>query len=201
MSAAEIISEVKSWLAKGGEADYLTLSGSGEPTLNCRLGKIIEGIKGLGSGIPLAVITNGSLLCRPEVRDELMGADVVLPSLDAVDEESFRAINRPLEALEYDRILAGLRDFSLVFRGEIWLEVFLLAGVNDSDQHIEKLAALLETISADKIQLNTVSRPAGEQVERVSHRRLEEIRQRLGDKAEVIVGGEKERPYGAVNSS
>ena len=204
---AEVLGELAKWLKAGEKCDYLTFSGSGEPTLHSGIGKIITGIKGLTRGvvadhrarhcaqgaqpgIPLAVITNGSLLYRAEVRDELMTADIVLPSLDAADEEAFLKLNRPAENISFEAMLDGLRQFSLDYRGDLWLEVFLLAGVNDSDEHIEKLAALLGTISHDKVQLNTVSRPPGEKVEGVSVKRLEQIRERLGEKAELVAGGD-----------
>ena len=193
----EVLAELEKWLEEGGEADYLTFSGSGEPTLHSGLGRLLEAIKELKSKAKLAVITNGSLLFRSEVRDELAAADLVMPSLDAADAETYRKLNRPAEHVSFEQHLEGLRDFSLAFKGELWLEVLFVAGVNDSDEHVTKLAGLLETIRHDKLQLNTVSRPPTESVKRVSHERMEKIRKRLGDKAEVISGEEKERPYGA----
>jgi wyosine [tRNA(Phe)-imidazoG37] synthetase (radical SAM superfamily) len=186
VKAELIFKELERWLKQDIELDYLTVSGSGEPTLNCRLGKIIDGIKQLAPENRLAVITNGALLSRPEVRDELSGADVVLPSLDAGDTATFDAMNRPAGGVEFERMLDGLREFSLSFRGEIWLEVFLLSGVNDSDQQIASLKAVVDTISHDRLQLNTLGRPPAEAVKGLSRERLVQIKQLLGDKAEIV---------------
>ena len=106
----EVAGEVKLRLAEGLEADFLTIGGSGEPTLNSRLGRLIDQIKGL-TDIPVAVLTNGSLLYEEEVRQACAKADVVLPSLDAPDSETFEKVNRPQEGLGFDRFLGGLCEF------------------------------------------------------------------------------------------
>ena len=113
--------------------------GSGEPTLNQGLGRIIREIKAM-SQIPVAVLTNGALLYLPEVRRELAAADIVLPSLDAAREETYRAINRPLPELSLDVLLEGLTAFRREYRGRIWLEVMLLKGLNDTEEELIPLA-------------------------------------------------------------
>jgi wyosine [tRNA(Phe)-imidazoG37] synthetase (radical SAM superfamily) len=187
----EVIAELKNKLST--RPDYITLSGSGEPTLCSDCGQLIEKIKQI-TNIPIAVITNGSLLFKPEVRKELLGADVVMPSLDAGDEETFKKINRPCIQIIFDKMLQGLIDFRREFKGKYWLEVFLIAGLNDGDEQIDKIAACIEKIRPDKVQLNTVTRPPAEDVKAVSRERLQQIAKRVYRNAEIIIdfaGSEK----------
>jgi wyosine [tRNA(Phe)-imidazoG37] synthetase (radical SAM superfamily) len=141
--------------------DVITLAGSGEPTLNLGLGRIIEAIKTM-TQIPVAVLTNGALLYLPQVRRELAAADLVLPSLDAAREETYLAINRPLPGLTLDRLLDGLAAFRREYRGQIWLEVMLIKGINDTEAELLPLRRALAKIAPDKVQLNTVVRPGVE---------------------------------------
>ena len=141
--------------------DVITLAGSGEPTLNLGLGRIISSIKAM-SQIPVAVLTNGALLYLPEVRQELAAADLVLPSLDSACEATYRLINRPLPELSLASLLEGLTSFRREYRGRIWLEVMLLKGLNDTDAELTLLRRALREIAPDKIQLNTAVRPVVE---------------------------------------
>lgn len=179
----EIIAELKTKLV--AKPDFLTLSGSGEPTLCVDCERLIEKIKQI-TNIPIAIITNGSLLFMPQVRKELFAADVVMPSLDAGDEETFKRINRPCLGITFDKMLQGLIDFRKEFKGKYWLEVFLIAGLNDSDEQIGKIAACIEKIQPDIVQLNTVTRPPAEDVKAVSKERLTQIAKRIYKNAEVI---------------
>jgi wyosine [tRNA(Phe)-imidazoG37] synthetase (radical SAM superfamily) len=145
----------------GVRPDVITLAGSGEPTLNLGLGRIIREIKAM-SQIPVAVLTNGALLYLPEVRRELAAADVVLPSLDAAREETYVAINRPLPELSLESLLEGLTSFRREYRGQIWLEVMLLKGLNDTEEELTLLRRAIQRIAPDKIQLNTAVRPVVE---------------------------------------
>jgi wyosine [tRNA(Phe)-imidazoG37] synthetase (radical SAM superfamily) len=138
--------------------DYITLSGSGEPTLNQNIGEIIHTIKDLTS-IPVAVLTNGSLLSIEEVRNELLEADLVLPSLDAVTPFIFEAINRPHPSLSIRDIISGLIQFRKEFRRRIWLEILFCRGINDDKEEIGKLKEAVENIQPDRVQLNTPVRP------------------------------------------
>ena len=157
-----ILAELSDYLRQGPpELDYITLAGSGEPTLNLGLGRIIGHIKAL-TATPVAVLTNGALLYLPEVREELKDADLVLPSLDAAREETFRAINRPLPDYPLSRLLEGLKACRREYAGRIWLEVLLLRGLNDSEADLEALRLALRTIRPDKVQLNTAVRPGVE---------------------------------------
>jgi wyosine [tRNA(Phe)-imidazoG37] synthetase (radical SAM superfamily) len=184
--ADEVIAELKETLDQGTCADYISITGSGEPTLNSQLGPIIKNIKKI-SKIPVAVITNGSLLFDPAVRADCAAADVVLPSLDAADDQTFQIINRPHSRLSVQSLIDGLAAFRSEYKGQIWLEVFLIEGVNTSPDKIEKLAAAISAIAPDKIQLNTAVRPTTEKgVKKVSLEKLTEIAQSLGDNCEVV---------------
>lgn len=178
----EIISELKKKLS--ANPDFITLSGSGEPTLSSDCGKLIKRIKQITS-VPVAVITNGSLLFMPEVRSELLNADVVMPTLAAGDEETFKKINRPAGEITFDKMLDGLISFRREFKGKYWLEVFIVAGLNDSDEEIEKIARCVEKIQPDEVQLNTVTRPPAEKVFAVSNERMRQIAKKIKN-AEVI---------------
>jgi wyosine [tRNA(Phe)-imidazoG37] synthetase (radical SAM superfamily) len=166
--------------------DYITLSGSGEPTLNQSIGEIIHNIKELTS-IPLAVLTNGSLFSLQEVREALVGADVVIPSLDAVNDVTFQCLNRPHPSLKIDQITSGLIQFRKQYRGQIWLEVVFCRGINDDKEEIERLKGVIERVQPDRVQLNTPVRPPAEEFAYpLTTGQLEEIRETLGDKAEII---------------
>jgi len=182
----EVLSQLKEKLASGICADYITLSGSGEPTLHSKLGELISGIKSL-CDIPVAVITNGTLLWDDRVGNNLSQADVVLPSLDAGDAKTFEEINRPHSSISFEKFTQGLIDFCHLFKGKIWLEIFLIENRNTNNAQIEKISSLIEKINPDKIQLNTASRPTvGKNIEMVSKEKLEIIASQIGRKTEVI---------------
>ena len=188
----QVIEELREKLASG--PDYITLSGSGEPTLYAQIGALVERIKAM-TDIPIAVITNGSLLWREEVRRELLGVDLVVPSLDAGDEAAWRAANRPHESLTFARMLDGLVDFRREFKGQYWLEVFLLGGLTDTDEAVGKLAACAARIGPDRVQLNTVTRPPAERsAQAVPPDRLAEIATLFTPRAEVIAEFHKAEP-------
>jgi wyosine [tRNA(Phe)-imidazoG37] synthetase (radical SAM superfamily) len=186
MAASEIVAEVREKLAAGPRPDYITLSGSGEPTLHAGIGEIIEGIQRL-TDVPVAVMTNGSLFWNADVRRACLRADLILPTLAAGDEETFRAINRPAAGLTLERVVAGLIALRRDYAGPIWLEVFLVEGVNSSPEQVRKIAAQAAKIQPDKIQLNTAVRPTAEPgVKALGEAALSELCRLLGPKAEVI---------------
>lgn len=166
--------------------DYVTLSGSGEPTLFQPLDKLIEGIRAL-TDTPLAVLTNGSLLGDSELQRELAGADLVIPSLDAGNENMFQLVNRPAPGLSFERMLSGLIAFRRGFRGQLWLEVFLLGNYTTFEQELTDIRRCVDRIQPDRVQLNTVTRPAAERyAATVSPERLAEIAREFTPPAEVI---------------
>jgi len=158
----KVTEELEHYFTHNPDPDYITFSGSGEPTLNIRIGDVLHFIKQHKPGIPVAVLTNGTLLHMESVRNELLDADVVLPSLDAATEETFRKINRPPPELNLRDYIQGLVAFREVFRGEIWLEVFIIPGYNDHNNELDALKAAFQGIRPDRIQLNTLDRPGTE---------------------------------------
>jgi wyosine [tRNA(Phe)-imidazoG37] synthetase (radical SAM superfamily) len=143
------------------EPDYITLSGSGEPTLYSRIEELIAEIKSM-TKVPVAVLTNGSLLWSPDVRRELMEADLVVPSLDAGDNRLFQYVNRPHEKISFEKMVDGLYRFRNEYSGRYWLEVFLL-GATAPLNEIEKISEITHRINPDRVQLNTVTRPPAEE--------------------------------------
>jgi len=156
-----VMDEIKEVIKENSDIDYITFSGSGEPTLNQDIGEMIRRIKGF-TQIPVAVLTNGSLLWDKQVREDLSGADLVVPSVDAVSEDVFQRINRPLEELKVNKVLGGIKDFCENFGGKIYLEIMLVKDINDSKKEIGRLNKFIRELNVDKIQLNTVIRPPGD---------------------------------------
>ena len=185
----EIVGEVKASIEshQPGEIDWITFVGSGEPTLHTSLGRMIEQIKGL-TDIPVAVITNGGLLYKPEVRKDLMKADAVLPSLDAGTEELYRKINRPWSELTFERLVHGLTTFRREYGGKIWIEVMLISGVNDTEPALKDLARVINGIGPDEVHLNLPIRPPSESwVKPADSEGLTRAKTILGDVAKVIL--------------
>ena len=184
----DVLIEVEERLATGVAVDHVTLSGSGEPTLHAHCGDIIRTVKTLTKA-PVAVLTNGSLLWDPAVREELGAADIVIPSLDAGDANSFKRVNRPHPSLTFERVVEGLRRFGEEYHGQIWIEILLVEGVTADREEASKIADQLGGIRADRIQLGTVARPPAEYGARAAPlSRLQELAELFGDIAEVVHG-------------
>ena len=180
----DVVDEIRESLSSN--PDYITLSGSGEPTLHSQVGELIASIKEI-TDVPVAVLTNGSLLWQDDVRKQLLGADLVIPSLDAGDEVMFRRVNRPHHAIPFEQMLAGLIDFRQQFRGRYWLEVFILSGLTDFPTQSSKLVECVHRIEPDRVQLNTVTRPPAEPyAQGVSQERLAQLCSAFEPTAEVI---------------
>lgn len=143
------------------KADYITIVGDGEPTLYRYLGWLIRNIKE-NISLPVAVITNGSLLYRKDVRQDLEQAEVVMSSLDGGRRRTMRGINRPHNSLEYSTILSGQVAFRKEFSGRLWLEIMLIKGVNDSEEELLALRDAVDTIEPDRVYLMTPTRPPAE---------------------------------------
>lgn len=184
--ADSIISEIEDALKGRTGLEYITFSGSGEPTLNSKLGEIIRAVRQLSS-IPIAVITNGTLFSLEEVRYDLTDAAVVLPSLDAASQDVFERIDRPHPQLRIESIIEGMECFREEYKGLIWLEIMLVKGFNDDQKELLRLQKAMERIRPDKVQLNTVIRPPSELgVERIAPSRLKEIQALFGERCEII---------------
>jgi wyosine [tRNA(Phe)-imidazoG37] synthetase (radical SAM superfamily) len=159
----EILVQVEETLSmhKPGEIDWVTFVGSGEPTLHSGLGWLIREVKEL-TKIPVAIITNGSLLYLPEVRQELSTADAVMPSLDAGSADRYRQINRPHAEVTFERLVDGLITFSHEYAGKLWIEVMLVQGLNDSEEALQDIAEILRRIRPDEVHINLPTRPPAE---------------------------------------
>jgi len=182
----EILAELTEALAEGPKADFITIGGSGEPTLHCRLGELIDGIKGI-TDIPAALLTNGTLFDRKDVRDDCANLDVVLPSLDAGDEQTFRRIDRPEPTISLENVISGLCALREEFAGQIWIEVFLVPSINAASRQIARIKEAIDRIRPDKVQLNTAVRPTADpNVVKLSAEKLQDIALRLGPLCEVI---------------
>jgi len=191
VAVGDVLAEMERALSVKPAPDFISLAGSGEPTLNDRIGDLILKIRNI-TQIPVAVLTNGSLLWIPEVQEALMGADIIIPSLDAGDEHLFQCVNRPHPEIEFDKVIDGLAEFTARFVGSVWLEVFLLAGVTGIPAEIEKLASLTRRIRPNRVQLNTVSRPPAEEFAfAISGEQMEHFRKLFSETAEVISESEQ----------
>lgn len=139
--------------------DHVTLGGSGEPCLNSDLARIIAGCRDILPGVPVAVLTNSTLLHRDDVRADLAGADVVLPSLDSLVESEFRALNRPCKGVTARGVADGLLGFARGFGGRIWLEVLLARGINDTAENLALLRDYVRQLAPHRVDVTTLSRP------------------------------------------
>ncbi|MDZ7830492.1 MAG: radical SAM protein [Desulfobacterales bacterium] len=185
--ADKVIHDVQEALEEGVTPDYITLGGSGEPTLNSDIGEIITRLKS-ATEIPVTVLTNGSMLMFPAVMADLMAADVVLPSFDACTPEMFQKINRPCPEIGFEEMAEGLVHFREAYTGQIWVEIFLIQGMNTADADIQAFKYSMDRVQPDKIHLNTAVRPTAEAgISRPSDARLIQIKQMLGDRAEIVV--------------
>jgi wyosine [tRNA(Phe)-imidazoG37] synthetase (radical SAM superfamily) len=185
-SLDDAVAELEAALKQHQKVDYITLAGSGEPTLSTQLGPIIARIKEM-TATPVAVLTNGTLLHREDVRNELLSADVVVPSLDTVSQEIFTAINRPHPELTISQMITGLESFRRVYAGKLWLEILLVRGINDSPEEVKKIKNVLSPLGLDMIQLNTPVRPSTDRsCKPLTPQELVRCKEILGDPCEVI---------------
>jgi wyosine [tRNA(Phe)-imidazoG37] synthetase (radical SAM superfamily) len=182
----DVVAELSEKLAEGDAPDYISLAGSGEPTLNSGIGELILRIKAL-TEIPVVVLTNGSLLWMEEVQEALMEADLVLPSLDAGDEQMFRVVNHPHEKITFKRMVEGIIEFTERFPREIWLEVLLLADVTGVPSEAGKIGAHAKRIGPARIQLGTVTRPPAQGIAcPVTPYRMRELRRYFPGIVDII---------------
>jgi wyosine [tRNA(Phe)-imidazoG37] synthetase (radical SAM superfamily) len=176
VSVDSVLKEIKDVVDQNSDIDYITFSGSGEPTLNQDIGEMIRRIKEF-TKIPVAVLTNSSLLWDKIVREDLYPADLVVPSVDAVSEDILQKINRPVKELKIEKVLQGIEDFCKNFKGKIYLEIMLVKDVNDSEEEIKRINQFVRRLNIYKIQLNTVIRPPGDpKAKPLNKERLQKIK-------------------------
>ncbi|HUU02280.1 MAG TPA: radical SAM protein [Myxococcota bacterium] len=151
--------ELAHYFSHHPQPDYITFSGSGEPTLNSGIGDVLKFIKQQPQDYNTAILSNGTLFRQKTVRDQVLGADVIIPSLDAATPAAFRKINNPHPEMDLNEIIFGLIRLRKEYRGQIWLEVFIVPGMNDSEEELAALKDAIERIAPDRVQLNTLDRP------------------------------------------
>ena len=154
-----VVEELKNYMENNPAPDYITFSGAGEPTLNSRIGDVLNFIKTNWPDIPVALLTNGSLFNHEQVRTQILKADLVLPSLDAASDATFHKIDRPFHKIKIENYIQGLIDFRKEYKGKIWLEILILPDINDSIKDLQLLKDAIIKINPDKVQLNTLDRP------------------------------------------
>jgi wyosine [tRNA(Phe)-imidazoG37] synthetase (radical SAM superfamily) len=181
-----VLAELKDWLKTNGEADYITLSGSGEPTLHSHFGEVLAFIR-KNSAIPTVLLTNGTMLPLPEVREAAANANVVKVSLSAWDQASYAWVNRPYPGLRFDQLFEGQKALRANFKGQLWMEVFLIKAINARFGDVHKIATLAKEVAPDRIQLNTAVRPPAEDfVVALSRENLAELCHLFQPAAEII---------------
>lgn len=186
-SVDEIIYELKEALLNNKNIDYITFTGSGEPTLYKDLKKLIYEIKQI-TDIPVCIITNGSLLYKQEMRSNLLSADLIIPSLDAGNEETFKLIDNPNKEIDFDKMVEGLIEFKKVFKGEYWLEIFLLKDINDNEVELDDIIKIVKRIKPDRIQLITATRRvANEKAKALYDEELKKIKKYFNSKCDIEI--------------
>ena len=155
----DVIAELDAYLGPRPPLDFVTFAGSGEPTLHAELGRIIAHLKKSHPLYKVAVLTNGTLFSNEENRRDVLGADLLVPSLDGATQESFQAINRPAPGIAVENVIEGLVALRRAYHGTYVLEVFVVPGINDSDSEVDALRRAAERIQPDAIQLNRLDRP------------------------------------------
>jgi wyosine [tRNA(Phe)-imidazoG37] synthetase (radical SAM superfamily) len=180
--------------------DNITLAGSGEPTLHSRIHEVISSIKAI-TETKVALLTNGSLFWKDEIRQRVLDADIILPTLSSAFEKTFRMIHRPCPGIELGSVIDGLERLREEYRGLLFLEIILLAGINDTEKEIVGLKTLIDRINPEKIQLNTVVRPpADKKAVSLDRKRLEDIKIFFGERAEIIADVPVEAKKGTADT-
>lgn len=189
VKASEILEELRTFFAhkpQGLKLDCVTFSGAGEPTLHSGIGGLIRAVHEI-TDLPVVVITNASTLTRQDVRRSLLGADVVIPSLDAVTQDIFEEIDRPVRGVKIKDVMAGLECFRRMFTGRLWLEIMLVRGINDSVFYLKLLKKAADEIRPDRVQINIPLRPAALSWVRIPTKSTLKIAKKIfGKKCDII---------------
>lgn len=185
----EILEELREFFRnkpKNLKLDYVTFSGAGEPTLHKDMDLLMAAIRSMTSA-PIAVITNASTLTSVFVRKMLTQADLVVPSLDAVTQDVFEKIDRPLAGIKVADIVRALKIFRKEFQGQMWLEIMLVRGLNDSAVYMKRMKRVVDEIKPDRIQLNTpVRTPALSWVKVPTKATLKTARRIFGKGCDIV---------------
>jgi wyosine [tRNA(Phe)-imidazoG37] synthetase (radical SAM superfamily) len=184
-----VIAELDDLLSKKPQLDYITFSGSGEPTLHSGIGKIIGFIKEKYPKYKVAVLTNSTMFGSKQARKDVLQADLLVPSFEAASIETFKRVNRPHKNISLNSMLAGLIKLRKEFKGDMWLEVFIVPGINDSPQELLKIKRAISKIKPDKVQINSLDRPGTEDwVKKPGKNELDKISKFLTSSAKAVKG-------------
>ena len=158
----DVIKELDAVLAQRPKLDFVTFSGSGEPTLNSRIGDVVNFVKSRYPEYPLCLLTNAMLFGDAKLLEEIAPVDLVVPSLDGSNAEEFFKINRPAAGFRFDKFVADLTAYTMNTKSRVNLELFIVPEVNDSDASIARFVELVKKMRLDLVQLNTLDRPGTE---------------------------------------
>ena len=196
-----VLSELSHFLDTQPKLDYITFSGSGEPTLHSGIGEIVRFLKDSFPFYKIALLTNGTLFYQQGLINDVKAVDLILPSLDTASDQIFRKLNRPARVLKIETIIDGLAELRSQFNGQIWLEVFIVPGLNDTKNEIDQLKKAIQRFKPDKIQLNTLDRPGTDSwVEPAAKETLENIASRLNWQTEIIANFQKREQMASYNN-
>ena len=198
----EVLKDVEAAVGESGAPDVVTLAGSGDPTLYDALAPLMRGLREV-AGAPVVLLTNGGLLFREDVARAVEDADILAPSLDAGDPETFRKINRPHEAVTFDKMVQGLRQVTQTFKGQVRVEVMLVRRINDSPESIQAISEVLSTLRVDRVDVNTPVRPVRGGEKMVCPREvLERAARAFGPKASIVASrGSSKKIEGDADSA
>ena len=195
-----VLSELNDYLKSKPKLDYITFSGSGEPALHSKIGRIIKYLKGHYSSYKLALLTNGTLFYLPRLREDVKTVDLILPSLDAASDAMFQKLNRPVRGLKIGQIINGLVELREIFPGKLWLEIFIVPGLNDTEEQLGLLREAIHRIRPDRVQLNTLDRPGTETwVQPANENILRNIAARLEWPTQIIASFQKRELIASYN--
>jgi len=198
---SDVLKEIDDYFSKNIKPDFVTFSGSGEPTLNIGIGRVIEYLQS-NYDVPVCVLTNGTLLKYKNVRDDLLKADIVMPSMDSVLEKSFKIINRPEKTIKIEEYIEGIKSFKDEFSGSLDLEIFIIPGINDSKEDIASLKKAIFKINPDSVLLNSLDRPGTiNKISGASLTELTNIKRDLGfDRTKIISKGKNRKNIASYRS-
>jgi len=183
----DLLEQLEWYKVKREQFDVITLVGEGEPTLYNQTGALIDGIKSLFDK-PVALITNGSLFYQKDVRQDCLKADIVMPTLDAWDEESFTTLNRPIKQITFEKMYNGMKAFRKIYKGEFYLEVMCVKGITDRGNNMELLTKKITELNPDKVFINTPVRPPAEEwVKRCSPEFVERLRKQFKSNEDIEI--------------
>lgn len=182
----DVINELNRYLINKPEIDYITFSGSGEPLLHNGIKRIINYLKD-NYDYKIALLTNGIHFIDRNVIEEVERVDLIIPSLDGVTQETFIKINRPLESIFIDDVIDGLIKLRNNFSNQIWLEIFIIPGINDNNDELVKFKEVIKKIKPDRVQLNSLDRIGTlKNIKKASEKELQSIAEFFEGKIDII---------------